>query len=99
MRLQLAEGQIKAEDGNSRGAERIRQCHEQRGVAVRSRAVRQDETIIAGNGRAVQVPANGYFIGRGDRHFAMAVHMHRLLQQNGCDLFSNSLFKGVWGKN
>jgi hypothetical protein len=40
VRPQLAEGEIKAEDGNSRGAERICQCHEKRGVAVRSRAVR-----------------------------------------------------------
>jgi hypothetical protein len=27
VRSQLAEGEIAAEDGNSRGAERIRQCH------------------------------------------------------------------------
>jgi hypothetical protein len=45
VRSQLAKGEIKAEDGNSRRAERIRQCHEKWGVAVRSRAVRENEAI------------------------------------------------------
>jgi hypothetical protein len=59
---QLPEGEIAAQDGNPRGAERIRQCHEKRRVAIRSGAVRQDEAIAAGTVRAVQEPVNGDFI-------------------------------------
>jgi hypothetical protein len=59
---QLPEGEIAAQDGHPRGAERIRQCHEKWRVAIRSGAVRQDEAIAAGTARAVQEPANRYFI-------------------------------------
>lgn len=75
VRSQLAERKIKPEDSHARGAERIRQCHEKWGVAVRSRAMRQDEAITGGIGRVVQA-------------LSMAVHTHRLLQPNGCDHFS-----------
>jgi hypothetical protein len=59
---QLPEGEIAAEDGHPRGAERIRQCYEKWRVAIRSGTVRQDEAIAAGTARAVQEPANRYFI-------------------------------------
>ena len=59
---QLPEGEIAAEDGHPRGAERVGQRHEKWRVAIRSRAVRQDEVITAGTARAVQETANGYFI-------------------------------------
>jgi hypothetical protein len=59
---QLPEGEIAAEDGHPRGTERIRQCHEKWRVAIRSRAVRQDEAIPAGTARTVQEPSHGYFI-------------------------------------
>ena len=52
VRSQLAEREIAAEDGQPGGAERTRQHHEKRRVAVRSRAVRQDEAIPTRIGRA-----------------------------------------------
>ena len=80
VRSQLAEGEIAAEDGHPRGAERIRQCHEKWRVAIRSRAVGQDEAITAGTGRAVQEPSNGYFVRRSVQKFSMVVHTHSLWQ-------------------
>jgi hypothetical protein len=53
VRSQLAKGKIAAEDGQSRGAERTRQGDEKRRIAVRSRAVRQDEAILTRTGRTV----------------------------------------------
>ena len=58
VRSQLAEGQIAAEDGQPGGAEGTGQRHEKRRVAVRSRAVRQDEAIPVRIGRAMQKPSN-----------------------------------------
>jgi len=80
VRSQLAEGEITPEDGHPRGAERICQYHEKRRVAVRSRAVRQDEAITAGTGRVVQEPSNGYFIRWSVHKFSIVVHTQGLLQ-------------------
>jgi hypothetical protein len=76
VRSQLAEGKIATEDGQPGGAERTRQRHEERGIAVRSRAVRQDEAIPIRIGRAMQKPSNGYFALRSVQKFSMRVHTH-----------------------
>jgi hypothetical protein len=76
VRSQLAEGKIAAEDGQPGVAERTRQRHEKRGVAVRSRAVRQDQAIPSRIARAVQKPSNGHFILRSVRKFSIVVHTH-----------------------
>jgi hypothetical protein len=60
----LAKGQIAAEDGESGVAECARQGHEERSIAVRSRAVGQDEGIAGRMGREMEEPANGRFIRR-----------------------------------
>src|SRR5260370_28266257 len=80
VRSQLSEGKIAAEDGHPRSAERIRQYHEKRRVAVRPRAVRQDEAITARASRPVQEPSDGYFIRRSVQKISMVVHTHSLLQ-------------------
>jgi hypothetical protein len=74
VRPQLTEGQIAAEDGQPGGAERARQCHEKGRIAVRSRAVRQDEAIPTRIGRAVQKPSNWYFISRSVQKFSIITH-------------------------
>jgi hypothetical protein len=76
VRSQLAEGKIATEDGQPGGAERTRQRDEERGIAVRSRAVRQDEAIPIRIGRAMQKPSNGYFALRSVQKFSMRVHTH-----------------------
>jgi hypothetical protein len=81
MRPHLAERKIKAENSHSRADEFIRQCHEEGRVAVRSGAVRQDETITAGTVWAVQTPSNGYFIRRSGELSQLPVHAYRLLQR------------------
>jgi hypothetical protein len=73
---QLAEGEIAAEYGQPGGAERIRERHEKRRVAVRSRAVRQDEAIPTRIGRAVEKPSNWYFILRSVQKFSIIAHTH-----------------------
>jgi len=67
MGSQLPEGQIAAEDDHPRRTERICQGNEKWRVAIRSRAVCQDEAIPSGTARAVQKPSNRYFIGRSGR--------------------------------
>ena len=74
MRPHLAEGEIAAEDGQPRRAHRTRQRHEKRRVAVRSRAVRQDEAIPARIGWAVQKSSNRYLILRSVQKFSIVVH-------------------------
>ena len=90
VRSQLAEGEITPEDGHPRGAERICQYHEKRRVAVRSRAVRQDEAITARTGRAVQEPSNGYFI-QSVHKFSIVVHTQALLQPMATIISLNDL--------
>src|SRR5260370_3174993 len=79
VRSQLAEGEIAAEDGQPGGAERTRQHHEKRRVAVRSRAVRQDEAVHTRIGRVVQKSSNWYFILRSVPKFSRVVHIYGLL--------------------
>ena len=55
---QLPEGKIAAEHGQTRGAEGVGQRHKKGRVAVRSRAVRQDETVAGRTGRLMQKPSN-----------------------------------------
>jgi len=74
VRSRLAEGEIAAEDGQPRGAEGTRQRHEKGRVAVRSRAVRQDEAFSSRIGRAVQKPSNRYFILRSVQKILIVVH-------------------------
>jgi hypothetical protein len=60
----LAKGQIAAEDGESGVAECACQGHKKRRIAVRSRAMGQDEGIAGRMGREMEEPANGRFIRR-----------------------------------
>jgi hypothetical protein len=85
VRSQLAEGQIAAEDGQPGGAERIRERHEKQRVAVRSRAMRQDEEISSRMGRLVQKPSDWYLIPRSIPEFSISVHT-RLIVANGCTI-------------
>ena len=80
VRPQLAEGEITAKDSHARGAECIRQCDEKWSVAIRSRAVRQDEAITASMSWEVQVPSNGYFI-RWSVKKLSTVHIYKLCSQ------------------
>jgi len=75
-RPQLAEGEIAPEDGQPGGAERIRQRHEKRRVAVRSRAVGQDEAVPNGISWAVQKPSNWYAILSSVPKFSISVHRY-----------------------
>jgi hypothetical protein len=83
VRSQLAEGEIAAEDGQPGSAERTGQRHEQRRVAVRSCAMRQDEAIPIRIGRPMQKPSNWNFIQWGVEKFLIVVHTrqigHRIL--------------------
>jgi hypothetical protein len=87
VRSQLAEGEIAAEDGKARGAERICQRHEKRGVAVRSCAVGQDEAIPAWIGRVVDESSNGYFVLRSVHKFLRIVHTHCPLYSMAATIF------------
>jgi hypothetical protein len=76
VRSQLAKGEIASKDGQPRGGERVRQRHEKRGVAVRSRTVSQDKAIFTRTDRAMQEPSNGYFIRRSVAKLSIVVHAH-----------------------
>ena len=78
----VARREITAEDSHSRGTERICQRYEKRGIAISSRAVRQDETITARTSREMQVPTDGYFIWWSVQKFLMTAHTYRLWQPN-----------------
>jgi hypothetical protein len=74
MRSRLAKEKIAAEDGESRGVECARQGDEKRRIAVRSRAVGQDEAIPTRTGGAVKETSNGYLIRRSVQKFSIVVH-------------------------
>ena len=74
VRARLAEGKVAAQDSPSRRAESVRQGDEERGVAVRSGAVGQDEAIPGGSGREMQEAANGHFVRRSVHEFEIVVH-------------------------
>ena len=88
VRSQLAKGKVAAENGDSRCAEPIGQCHEKRRVAVRSRAVSKDDAIPCRALRAVEVSPNAYFIYQEVKKLSVAVHTHRVLQPRGCVVFT-----------
>jgi len=81
MRPRLAERKIKAENSHSRAYKFLRQCHQKGRVAVRSRAVRQDEAITARTAWPVQTASNGCFIRRSGEVPRLPVHAYRLLQR------------------
>ena len=81
MRSQLTKGKIAAKDGQSRGAEGICQRHQQRGIAVRARAVRQDKAIRALTGRRVQESSNGNFVRRSFGELSKAGHSPSIIRQ------------------
>jgi hypothetical protein len=76
VRSQLAEGEIATEDGQTGGAERARERHEKRGIAVRTCAVGQDEAIPTRIEWAVHKSSNGYFVLRSVHKFSIIVHTH-----------------------
>ena len=83
---QLTKGQIAAEDDPSRGAEGICQRHQQRGIAVRSRAVRQDKAIRAMSGRGVQESSNGNLIRLSFGELSKAGHDLSIMRQRSPSL-------------
>ena len=64
VRTQLAKRQVAAEDCNTRFGERLRQRHEQRGIAIRSGAMRQNEGVARGLRGCVQISSDRNFPGR-----------------------------------
>lgn len=59
MRTRLAEGQITTEHGNAGRGEGIRDGDQQRRASVRSRAMRQDQTVTVRRNGRVQESAHG----------------------------------------
>lgn len=80
MRSQLAKGQIAAEDGQARFAERTRQRHEKRRLAVRSCAVREYKATSTWAGRAVQKSSHGYCIQRSVQEHFVFIHTQRIVR-------------------
>jgi hypothetical protein len=75
VRPQLAKREIAAEHGQPREAERIRQRHEERRLAIRPRTVRQDEPIVTRIGGAMDEPSNGWFIFRTVAKLLAVIHI------------------------
>lgn len=71
----LAKGQIAAEDGESGVAERGGEGDEERRVAVRARAVGQDEGFAGRIGREMEEAADGRFIRRIVLEFSNRAHI------------------------
>ena len=61
----LAKRQIAAKDGEPGFAERVRQSYEQGRLAIRTRAVREDERVMRGARGSVEIAANGRLVWTG----------------------------------
>lgn len=72
---QLAKREIAAEHGQPREAECIRQRHQEWRLAIRPRAMRQDEPIVTGIGWAMDEPSNGWLICRIVAKFLVVIHI------------------------
>jgi len=81
MGAQLAKGQIAAENGQSRGAEGICQGDEERRIAVRACAVRQDKAICSLARRGVQESPDWNLIRRSFGELSKAVHRSSIIRR------------------
>ena len=61
VRPQLTERQIATENREPGCTANVRNCHEERRLAVCPGAVRKDKTVIRRIGRNVKIASNGYF--------------------------------------
>lgn len=82
MWAQLAKRKITTQDHQSCGAECLSQRYQQRGGAIRSGSVREDEAVATRICREVKVSSNGYFIWRSIQKLLTSVHdrLHASMQ-------------------